>query len=187
MPAACSNLRNSRLTVFCLNGEPLPERKIKSWSAPCSPSVVRSCVFRKLSKAFCTKPWSFTTRRLRFRFVSSNLQPEPVIWIVRETLAVPRCQSISLHFRARYSLGLIPVVKASAYSVNHLDSLATDRNRLHSSTLRASISHLFIRGRSTPTQGSSASIFHRTACRNADCRTAFVYSIVRGERPRASI
>ena len=74
-------------------------------------------------------------------------------WIVRQTLAAPRCQSMSLHLRAKYSLGLIPVVMASANSANHSDSLATVRNRLHSSTLRASISRLFNGGRSTPTQG----------------------------------
>src|SRR6266581_4688834 len=94
--------------------------------------------------------------------------------MVRQTLAAPRCQSMSLHLRAKYSLGLIPVVSASAYNANHSVSLATARNPLHSSTLSASTSRRFIRGRSTPTQGSSAIIFQRMAWRNADCSTAFV-------------
>ena len=56
---------------------------------------------------------------------------------------------------------------------------------LRSSTLRASISHRF--NRSTPTHGSSARIFQLTAWRTADCRTAFVYSIVRGDSPQLNI
>src|SRR6266699_2678463 len=103
--------------------------------------------------------------------------------MVRQTLAAPRCQSMSLHLRARYSLVLIPVVSASAYNANHSVSLATARNRLHSSRLSASISRRFIRGRSTPTQGSSTSIFQRIACRKADWSTAFVYSMVRADNP----
>jgi hypothetical protein len=78
--------------------------------------------------------------------------------------------------------------RVCAYPRNREKALLILRGkRLHSSTLRASISRRFMRGRSTPTQGSSASIFQRTAWRNADCSTAFVYSIVRADNPRSNI
>jgi len=59
--------------------------------------------------------------RLRFASHRMNSQPDGDIWI-RPPLHVSRNQSISLHLRAKYSLGLIPVVKASANSTYHFGS-----------------------------------------------------------------
>ncbi|MGA2883481.1 MAG: hypothetical protein ABSG13_31460 [Bryobacteraceae bacterium] len=61
----------------------------------------------------------------------ANVHPDGEVWIVRQTLVAPRCQSMSLHLSARYSLGLIPVVRATASSTKHSGCLADVRNRLY--------------------------------------------------------
>src|ERR1700722_6191017 len=57
---------------------------------------------------------SLTTRRLRTCFVSAKVHWPSFLWRVRTTLMVPRSQSMSRQQRARYSLGRIPVVRATA-------------------------------------------------------------------------
>jgi hypothetical protein len=58
--------------------------------------------------------WSLITRRLRARFVSAKRQLPRTFSSVRATLTVPRSQLMSCQFKARYSLGRIAVVSATA-------------------------------------------------------------------------
>jgi hypothetical protein len=61
-----------------------------------------------------THPCSLIARRLRFRFVSAKRQPPLILSSVRAMLTVPRSQLMSCHFKARYSLGRVAVVSATA-------------------------------------------------------------------------
>jgi hypothetical protein len=102
-----------------------PETKISSRSEDQLPSLSPSCFSRNSRRALRTKFFILTTRRLRFRFGPSKVHSVPATCIVRQTLAVPRCQSMSDRFNARYSLGLIPVVSAKPTRGYHSDFSAT--------------------------------------------------------------
>src|SRR6185437_9503579 len=74
--------------------------------------------FRLCAFMFCnmsrTHVCSLITRRLRLRFTSSKTHSPSTLCRVRTTLAVPFCQLMSGHDKARYSLGRIPLVRATA-------------------------------------------------------------------------
>ena len=121
MPDAAGIRRNSFLTVRCRSGDPSCLQNTRSAHVSALPTSAPVRLERTTLNASRTNSCSFTTLRLRFRFVSPNAHAKFEYWMVRQTLTVPRVQSTSLHLSAGHSLGLIPVVRASAKSVNHAD------------------------------------------------------------------
>ena len=95
---------------------PRYSRKIKLAESIWTSGAAVACVvsFLRLFRRLRTQFWSLTTRLLRARFVSAKRHRPSPLSNVRTTLIVPRSQSMSCQQRAKYSLGRIPVVRASA-------------------------------------------------------------------------
>jgi len=103
---------------------------------------------------------------------------------LRTTLTVCRIQSTSCHFRAKYSLGRIPVMRATASTGPCRVARAALRKACACSTVSERISPLSCCGILTPSTGFSSNRRHCDACRRADLNIACVYRTVRGDAQR---
>ena len=128
---------------------------------------------------------SLTTRRLRSRFVFEKVHCPSFFCRARTTLMVPRSQSMSRQQRARYSLGRIPVVRATAKRHVCDECDAALRNDRACSVVSTDISLPCSRGSSTPCVGSLRSNCQRIACLIAARKTACAYRTVRAGSSRS--
>jgi hypothetical protein len=121
------------------------------------------------------------------RLVSEKHHLPSSLRTLRTTLTVCRVQSRSCHFRAKYSLGRIPVVSATASTGPCGVARAALRKACACSTVSERISPLSCWGILTPSTGFSSNRRHCNACRSADLNTACVYRTVLGDNPRSII
>ena len=111
-----------------------------------------------------TQFWSLIKRRLRSRFVSSMHHPPVRHSSVFETLTVPRSRLKSVQVSARYSLGRIPVVSASANKVSYSCPDIAAMNCFACPTSNTVKRRRGCRGKWTSSAGFVRRSLHRIAC-----------------------
>jgi len=105
-----------------------------------------------------------------FRIAKHHLPS--ILRTLRSTLTVCRAQSMSCHLRPKYSLGRIPVVRATASTNPYGVPRAALRNVCACSTVSDRISPRSCCGVLTPSTGFSSKRRYWNACRIADLKTA---------------